>query len=174
MTAPGRTAGSEIGQYAEGDYGADGTVDPLRKAGTGTRSDNADDRESASAATDAAPQDRARPRRVPTSQPITPTAAQMWVRTRRKGKQGRGTSPSVRARRDPVPCSCRSAWPTSSSLPVMTIAPAPVVHGRTALPCSAHCLSVSCPSSPAWFREQWEHVTAITSIFLAQECVVAP
>ena len=35
-TAPGRTAGSEIGQYPEGDYGADGTVDPVRKAGTDT------------------------------------------------------------------------------------------------------------------------------------------
>ncbi|MBT8161329.1 MULTISPECIES: hypothetical protein [Arthrobacter] len=29
---PGRTAGSEIGQYAEGDYGSDGTVGPLRTA----------------------------------------------------------------------------------------------------------------------------------------------
>ena len=33
-TAPGRTADSEIGQYAEGDYGRDGKVDPLRKART--------------------------------------------------------------------------------------------------------------------------------------------
>jgi hypothetical protein len=37
--APGRTAGSEIGQYTAGDYGAEGTVDPLRKAGTGTRNE---------------------------------------------------------------------------------------------------------------------------------------
>jgi hypothetical protein len=33
-TAPGRTADSEIGQYAKGDYGKDGKVDPLRKART--------------------------------------------------------------------------------------------------------------------------------------------
>jgi hypothetical protein len=31
-TVPGRTAESEIGQYAEGDYGADGAVGPLREA----------------------------------------------------------------------------------------------------------------------------------------------
>jgi hypothetical protein len=31
-SAPGRTAESEIGQYSEGDYGADGTVGPLRKS----------------------------------------------------------------------------------------------------------------------------------------------
>jgi hypothetical protein len=30
----GRTADSEVGQYSEGDYGADGTVGPGRKAGT--------------------------------------------------------------------------------------------------------------------------------------------
>jgi hypothetical protein len=33
---PGRTAESEIGRYSEGNYGADGTVDPLRKPGTDT------------------------------------------------------------------------------------------------------------------------------------------
>ena len=33
-SAPGRTAESEIGRYPEGNYGADCTVDPTRKAGT--------------------------------------------------------------------------------------------------------------------------------------------
>ncbi|MDQ0241827.1 hypothetical protein [Arthrobacter bambusae] len=35
-STPGRTAESEIGRYSEGDYGTDGTVDPLRKPGTGS------------------------------------------------------------------------------------------------------------------------------------------
>jgi hypothetical protein len=34
--AGGRTAESETGRYTEGDYGRDGTVDPTRKAATGT------------------------------------------------------------------------------------------------------------------------------------------
>lgn len=37
-STPGRTAESEIGRYSEGGYGADGTVDPVRKprGNTGT------------------------------------------------------------------------------------------------------------------------------------------
>lgn len=31
-STPGRTAESEIGRYSEGDYGADGKVDPARKS----------------------------------------------------------------------------------------------------------------------------------------------
>jgi len=38
-STPGRAAESEIGRYPEGDYGTDGTVDPVRKPGTGTGTD---------------------------------------------------------------------------------------------------------------------------------------
>jgi hypothetical protein len=38
-STPGRTAESEIGQYSEGNYGASGSVNPVRKPHTDTDTD---------------------------------------------------------------------------------------------------------------------------------------